>query len=376
MTSNTTSREVRLRETDRLLKRGLGYTDIAEYLGVKKRTVEEYAAELRRSPLPEESDVFSLVIYQNPEYVSALLQQLFAIGLPVEEFAETVNTAMRKSAAEAGAQVSGGFKSAIPFMKTGASADVNGHVKGSMGGEDKGEQRHHQKFSFTQANYLHNVRQALYDRELIQCVTGPRSLDDVEVGTFVEFSASFQANEINSILDLATPELVAAIVRHQHKKEALKIFNFQEGHDARQAYAMKIEIEANAKADLASAATIAVRQDFRNETTREYFGTIIGSEDGEDVTAVTICDTEYFLNQDKDRILDGTFKVLGKVTQVSYDDLSILSRNKFLNRMQQPMIDELSKHLKAASAAGQFDATLTLALEAPIIKVIPIAIYL
>lgn len=370
------NREERLRQTDRLLRQGFSFDAIAKELSLTKKTIQEYASELERSPLPYESDVYSLVIYQNPEYVSALIQQLWGIGLPVEEFAETVNTAMRHSAAEVGAQASAGLKASIPFMKTSASADLSGSFSGTNGAEDKGESRRHQKISFTQANYLHNVRQALYDRQLIQTVTDKRSLDGVEVGSFVEFSASFQANEINSILDLATPELVSAIVKYQHKTAAIRNFDYQEGHEARQAYAMKMEIEANAKADLAAAATIAVRQDFRNETTREYFGSVVRFELGDEVTAVTICDTEYFLNQDKDRILDGTFKVLGKVTLVSFDDQSILSRNKFLSRMQQPMIDELSKNLSDASSDGKFDATLNLDLKAPIIKIIPIAIYL
>lgn len=97
---------------------------------------------------------------------------------------------------------------------------------------------------------------------------------------------------------------------------------------------------------------------------------------GHKVTAVTICDTEYFLNQDKDRILDGTFKVLGKVTEVSQEPVSILSRNKFLNRLQQPMIDELTKKLDELTQNGQFDASLKLGLIPPVLKVIPVAIYL
>lgn len=181
---------------------------------------------------------------------------------------------------------------------------------------------------------------------------------------------------MNSILDLATPELVAAFVKHRHRKEGLETFNFASTHDERQAYAAKLQIEAESKGELAAAATIALRQDFRNETTREYFGQIKAQGNGAAVTAITICDTEYFLNQDKDRILDGTFKVLGKVTHVSFDEISILSRNKFLSRLQQPAIDELTEKLEAATHEGQFNANLRLAIQPPIIKVIPIAIYL
>ncbi|UVJ39049.1 hypothetical protein [Arthrobacter sp. CJ23] len=374
MTGAQGTREGRLRQTDRMLKQGLSLDEIAKRLDVQRRTVSGYAQELATHPLPDENDVFGLVIYQNPEYVSALLQQLFAIGLPVEEFAETFNAGMRQRTTEAGINGGAKFGLKLPFIPD-ASAHVDAEARTRGGSEDKNEQRQHQKFLFTQANYLHNVRAALDERGLVFKVAGANTLDQLRSGVFVEFSASFEPNEVNSILDLATPELVAAIVKHRHKTDALEAFDFDSSHEARQAFAMKVSIEADSKAELAAAATVAVRQDFRNETTREYFGTIRGI-DKSSVTAVTICDTEYFLNQDKDRILDGTFRVLGKIAEISMEPVSILSRNKFLNRMRQSMLDDLTERLDALTQDGQFDASLKLGLVPPVLKVIPIAIYL
>lgn len=278
MTGAQNTRESRLRQSDRMIRQGRSHDEIAEHLRVHKRTVSGYIAELEAQPLPEENDVFSLVIYQNPEYVSALLQQLFAIGLPVEEFAETFNAGMRQRTTEAGLR--GGAKAGVkfPFLSN-ASIHAEAEAKTSGGSESKEEQRQQQKFLFTQANYLHNVRGALDERGLIFRISGSESVARLKPGVFVEFSASFTPNEVNSILDIATPELVAAIVKRNHTKDALKAFDFDTTHEARQAFAMKVQLEAESKAELAAAATVAVRQDFRNETTREYFGTV-GDQNG------------------------------------------------------------------------------------------------
>lgn len=153
-------------------------------------------------------------------------------------------------------------------------------------------------------------------------------------------------------------------------------YYYELGHEELQKFLQRSNLEAESRAEIAAAATQAVRQDFRNETTREYFGRVIGGSDTEFVTAVTICDTEYFASQDKDRILDGTFTVLGKVTEILNDKASILSRNKVLNRIQQPALDELNSQMLKSSSAEQFNTQFKLDLEPPIVKIIPVAIFI
>lgn len=322
------------------------------------------------------TDEYSLVIYRNDEFVAGLIQQIFNIGLPVDEMRETIQASMIQQAKETAgtAEAEAGFN--VPWAAK-AGAKVGGSAK-TAGSEDAKDERKNQlTFQYTQANFLHNVRHQLHQKNLIKPMTGVDSLQGVEVGSFVEFSATFEANEINSILDLATPELVAAVTKWQAKKDQREKFDYYYalGNEELQKFLQKSNLEADSRAEIAAAATSAVRQDFRNETTREYFGKVVGGTTRKHITAVTICDTEHFASQDKDRILDGTFTVLGKVSEISMKSTSILSRNKVLNRIQQPMLDELNDSMQEAAQDGKFNTQFRLGLKPPLVKVIPIAIY-
>lgn len=318
---------------------------------------------------------YSLTIYRNDEFVAGLIQQIFNIGLPVDEIRETLqaNATQRASEVAGHGNVSASYNA--PFLPA-AKGDVGGSYTGTNSGDARGEYKNHLTFQYTQANFLHNIRQQLHAQDLVATVSDIGSLEGVEVGHFVEFSATFEANELNSILDLATPDLVASITRWLAKKDQRAKFDYyySQGHEEFQKFLQRSNMEAEARAEIAAAATQAVRQDFRNETTREYFGSVIGGTEEKRITAVTICDTEYFSSQDKDRILDGTFTVLGKVTEVLTESASILSRNKVLNRIQQPALDELNSQM-GSSSDGKFNTQFKLDLQPPIIKVIPVAIY-
>ncbi|MFJ7748698.1 hypothetical protein ACIQXM_01930 [Arthrobacter sp. NPDC097144] len=339
---------------------------------MKSKPIKESATEVST-----QSDLFSLVIYQNTEYVSALLQQLFNIGLPIEQLRDTLNESIREQATEGNVAATFGAEVRLPVIPVGVKAGGTGDLKLGNKDDTRSEDKTSLQSRYTQANYLHNVRQKLQELSLVTKMTDRNSLDGLAAGSFVEFSASFEPNEINSLLDLAAPELVAAITKKLHREKALKNLDFDSGDfEDRQTYMAKVEQEAISWAEIAVATVAAIRHDFRNETTSEYFGRVIGSDSGRPLTAVTICDTEHFLGQDRDRILDGNFRVLGKVSEISYTRQSILSRNKVLNRIKQPALSMLQDSLKDADKSDQFDTSFKLYLQPPIIRVIPIAIFI
>jgi hypothetical protein len=143
------------------------------------------------------------------------------------------------------------------------------------------------------------------------------------------------------------------------------------------------------QSELAYAIARAVRVDFRSEKTREFYGTIAPGPDG--VTAITICDNAHFVVEDEDRILDGDFTVLGKVTSTTSTDVPMLERNKILERLKPEGVDTLFRQLRH-SVEGQarkldahgddgdlpddfFDVAFSSRVWGPSFKVIPIAIY-
>lgn len=107
--------------------------------------------------------------------------------------------------------------------------------------------------------------------------------------------------------------------------------------------------------------------------------------DGEAVTVITMCDRSFFTVEDSDRILDGRFTVLGKVTAEIDMDRPTLERNKLLSSIPPESIDKLMGKMKKQLDAGIADAKMTGAMafepkfsarvEGASLKVVPIAIY-
>jgi len=107
-----------------------------------------------------------------------------------------------------------------------------------------------------------------------------------------------------------------------------------------------------------------------------------GAADG--VTAVTICDSVHFTCDDHDRVLDGEFTVLGKVTSKVEYEVPVLDRNKVLNRISAEFLEEaLEKLQDSATVENTLDRyskdALNVEFHAKIpggsFKVLPVAIY-
>jgi hypothetical protein len=111
------------------------------------------------------------------------------------------------------------------------------------------------------------------------------------------------------------------------------------------------------------------------------------------VTAVTICDTDHFIVEDEDRILDGTFAVLGKVASAVHYDVPILARNELLERIRPEAVDRAFHELcesvtkgaqelerRATTGPSDMEDVIDLALSSrvsgPSFQAIPIAIYI
>lgn len=182
-----------------------------------------------------------------------------------------------------------------------------------------------QSFVYSQAYYLNLVRQELRSQNLISVLRGRSDVEQLKSGDFVEFKATFLPSELTTIMDVVTPELVAQLTRWLLKKKELDLFEGYGSYEKTQIAALTMNEKANASADLARDVTRAVQADFRQDKTREYYGMIGHVDDA--LTAVTICDNTHFVVDDEDRILDGEFTVLGKLTSGPETDVPVLQRN-------------------------------------------------
>lgn len=325
----------------------------------------------------------TVVIYQNPDFVLGLLQETFKQGLldytetnSVVSDGKEVNTV-----GGADGKLGGGVK--VPGI---------GEVKGNVGTDvsqthsnnNEVTSTDHKKFVYSQAFFLDQMRTALHERGLITQVKGLKDFTQRGVGEFVEFDAYFAPNEVNVVLDILTPDLTAEITRYVRRRQGLKEVD-QVVEQAEMANAdipverinrMKAlyEAKANDQAELAKAIARAVRQDFRGDTTKEFYATIGG--DGDVVTAVAVCEAEYFVSKDSDRLLDGRFTVLAKVISDVRKEVPILERNKLLKRLNVEAVDSFLGTLRGSNDAAEYlDLEFRSTIEGSSVTVLPIAIY-
>lgn len=295
-------------------------------------------------------DRLTVSIYQNPEYVSGILQQASSQPLVVEEVRERVARM--------------------------AAGDGNGNT-------EEPSMRSSQSYKYSQALYLYAVKDKLRSRDELHYVSDSVQSRKLRAGDFVEFTAGFRANQVNALLDILTPDLVAEVVAFNVRRSSLAIFDGYPTFEEIQRSSAESMVKSEVYSSLARAIAQAIRVDFRSESTREFYGTI--GRGAQAATAVTICDTAHFVTEDKDRILDGEFTVLGKVTSASRRNVPLLERNKLLERIRPDAVDKLFGQLTGREVPAEtdlfdtIDDIVDLGLSSRIpgwsFKVIPIAIY-
>ena len=299
--------------------------------------------------MEHEPGTITISIYQNADHVSGILQQVFRQPLVVDESrerqTERSDSAERSGKAGANVEASG----TLPFVGSVAvGADIGGTA--NAGHSVATGMRSTQSFLYSQATYLYLVRDELKRTGQLKSVTSSEDARELKSGDFVEYQAAFRPNEINTLLDILTPDLIAEIASFRIRRQGLELFDVSEyDHERLTRMVEKNHAKAEITSSLAREVARAVRADFRSEKTREFYG-VIGREDDQ-VTAITICDNEHFVVNDEDRILDGVFTVLGKVISPTEADVPILERNKILERFRPEAVDKVLEVVQEAVEA-------------------------
>ncbi len=328
----------------------------------------------------------TIAIYQDASYVEGILQQANrALITELAEADDARSTETTKSGeaggGELGADVKlpgvGGIKASAKF-----TADDGSEFEGVAGRQTT------RNFRYTTAYYLHHVRQDLRAAGLLKGVTATADVENLKIGDFVEFQASFKPDELIALMDVFNPSLIGAITQWIRRRQLIPQIAEAENDEQRQSLVIEYQTRPDADAELAKVVAEAVRVDFRSIATREYYGAISGVPG---VTAVVVCDTRSFLVEDADRILDGHFTVLGKVSTPPETNVPVLGRNKILDRIQPEAVDFATKQLRDLAEQRIEDADNPLSeekiekyldlgfpsrIDGMSFKVIPVAIYI
>lgn len=295
-------------------------------------------------------------IYQHPDHVAGILQQVFGQPLITDESLEGTDQTTRSTGFQGTSDATVEGKGSVPFLgeigaKIGLRASIDA-TRNLVAGN-----RLTRNYLYSQAYYLAVVKEALEKSNLIRRIASKDDSVSLKPGTIVEFEAAFEPNQISAVLDILTPDLIAEITRYSKKRKAVETFQGWDSFEQVQAHALEVETVANAQGDVARAIAEAVKSDFRTTHTREFYGSIgLGDEL---VTAITICDNAHFVVEDEDRILDGRFTVLGKVISEPEEDIPVLARNKLLRRIGSTAVDQAFDWLKerASELSERFPGT-------------------
>ncbi|GAB3578165.1 hypothetical protein GCM10027406_13910 [Leifsonia lichenia] len=322
-----------------------------------------------------------VTIYQNSDQVAGVLQQLFGQPLIVEETRDNSSTSGDDASISAAASAGGDAGVRVPVLgalKVRAAGDLG--ASGSWTSSTGTAAR--QQFVYSQAYYLHLVRQRLLSDGQLTLLRGAEDADSVAPGSFIEFTTSFDPVELTLALEVITPELVDAIAQWAARKQWTNSYPAEGGYEAVRAHAEKMRVDMEAKGSFARAVATAVQADARQGTTREYYGRITQEPA---LTAITVCEREHFITDDPDRLLDGTFTVFGKVISSVEEDVPTFARNKLLRNLSADAFDQLLSQMRSTLAGGnevagmQPDEFLDLKLDSRVrgksLRVLPLAIF-
>ncbi|WP_152977987.1 hypothetical protein [Curtobacterium sp. S6] len=320
-------------------------------------------------------------IYQNSDQVAGILQQIMQHPLLTEGSRELASEDGNDTAADGSASGKGEGRANLSLL---GGFKINAEAKAGLSSNwtQTTGTASRQQFVYSQAYNLHLVRQSLRDKNQLISLDSREQAEAVQPGAFVEYTATFDPAELTLALDVISPELVETITRFTVKRDYLLRFPEEGGHEARVKHAEKMDIEAQAKGELARAITNAIKADTRQETTREYYGRVATEPE---LTLITICDLAHFIVDDPDRLLDGTFTVLGKVISPIEQNMPTFSHNKLLRNLTPEALDDGLKKLRElideTSGPGQtapsyyVDLKLDSRVRGSSMRVIPLAIY-
>lgn len=240
----------------------------------------------------------------------------------------------------------------------------------------------------TPSSLFAKLRLSLYEQELVYNVTSVNDLDDLESGEFVEFRAMLRKNPIVELFDTINraADLVSlfnsipqqnatAVPTENTSKVALK--NISSRH--KRAEPKKDNKELKRSIDPNLDIFRKLFGDVLNDLTKDNSVEIIGEVlEAPGLRALLSSKTEYFIDKNAAEIIDGEFKVLGKVIRVlgprSEDCINLLRKTSF-GALDNNMMEGFASHFNNGEVPGLRLPNVISEVKGPAIQVIPISIF-
>lgn len=207
----------------------------------------------------------------------------------------------------------------------------------------------------TPDSLFNKMRAYLIDKQLVR----QESLESCIAGEFIEFESKL---ELRSLVDVFDSYLSVFKM----------VINFDDGEQKDKSK----KIESNKHRVLMSSMENMAKQ-FRGERSNIDLIGEINTTSGQHITAVITLDKNFLSENSMSDMVDGSFKILGKVTRniVDSDEVINLMRNTSLSKMNSAFFEVFMSGFAGLPTAGFKEERIITEVNSPAIQVIPLAIF-
>lgn len=228
-------------------------------------------------------------------------------------------------------------------------------LKGKVDAEHNKEhsKEQEQEKIHTPSSLFNNLKAQLFKEKMIKRVDG--KIESVQPGEFVEITGILKINPLIKMMENMTRVLeLATVMQNDGTGKKAKQKNLEDRKTIIQMEAFTNSLKANGMVDM-----------------------ICELEGEQNYKAVLPVYMDYFFNGNSSEIVDGKFKVLGKVAKVCTQGEKIdLLRNTSLSIFKESLLGEMLSGFNADSNQDMNIGELDTTVQGPALLVIPIAIYL
>lgn len=202
----------------------------------------------------------------------------------------------------------------------------------------------------TPSSLFNNLKGQLFKEKLVKRIEG--KIDNIQPGEFIEISGILKINPLIRMMENMTRVLeLATVMQNDGTGKKTKQKNLEDKKTITQMEAFTNSLKANGMVDM------------------------ICEMNGIKVVLPVYMD--YFFNGNSSEIVDGKFKILGKVAKVCDQDEKIdLLRNTSLSIFKESLLEEMLSGFNADSNHDMNIGALETNVQGPALLIIPIAIYL
>lgn len=259
---------------------------------------------------------------------------------------------------EASADTALGLKNIFSLLSIGIKGKYD-HTSGKTSETEAAFEKVH-----TPTSLFWKLRDYLVNNSLIRNIETVTAESDIKVGEFIEFEAVFHQNPIIESIENIQKLIDLMVIISPESLQTSQTANPGGGKTPKYSPAKKPPIVAQVEA-------------FSNALSLDDSIDLLASNTNETHMVVT-CDKNYFIHGNANRVIDGKYKVLGKVVnfmKTTEESISLLRTSSF-SRFKKSFIKEMFSGFTSMESAGFDLPELLTEIFGPCIQIIPIGIYI